>query len=111
MTDNDVRFGQFRLDLGERKLTRDGTPVRVNSRALEILCVLAAARGGIVTKDELMARVWPGLVVEENALHVHVSGLRKVLDEEKSGESFVVTAQGRGYRLAGVAHSTPECSG
>ena len=101
-------FGRFRIDLGERKLTRDGTPVRVNSRALEILCVLAAARGEIVTKDELMARVWPGLVVEENAIHVHVSGLRKVLDEEKNGESFIVTSQGRGYRLVGVTYSVPE---
>jgi len=109
MPDSTVMFGRFRIDLGERKLTRDGTPVRVNSRALEILCVLAAARGEIVTKDELMARVWPGLVVEENALHVHVSGLRKALDEEKRGESFIVTAQGRGYRLVGVPYSDPEC--
>jgi TolB-like protein len=108
MTDSAVMFGPFRLDLGERKLTRDGTPVRVNSRALEILCVLAAARGEIVTKNELMARVWPGLVVEENALHVHVSGLRKALDEEKSGQSFIATAQGRGYRLVGMPYSAPE---
>jgi TolB-like protein/Tfp pilus assembly protein PilF len=108
MTDNDITFGPFRLDLGERKLSRNGTPVRVNSRALEILCVLAAARGEIVTKDELMARVWPGLVVEENALHVHVSGLRKVIDEGQSGQSFIATAQGRGYRLVGVTCSVPE---
>ena len=108
MTDSAVMFGRFRLDLGERKLTRDGTLVRVNSRALEILCVLAAARGEIVTKDELMARVWPGLVVEENALHVHVSGLRKALDEEKSGQSFIATAQGRGYRLAATPAPAPE---
>ena len=57
-----------------------------------------------------MARVWPGLVVEENALHVHVSGLRKVLDEEQSGQSFIATAQGRGYRLVGVTYSVPEGS-
>jgi TolB-like protein len=110
MADDVVMFGQFRLDLGERKLTRKGAPVRVSGRALEVLCVLAAAKGEIVTKDDLMARVWPGLVVEENALHVHVSGLRKMLDEEMSGQCFIVTAQGRGYRLVGVLHSGPECS-
>jgi TolB-like protein len=110
MTDRVATFGRFRLDFAERKLTCDGAPVRVNSRALEILCVLAAARGEIVTKDELMARVWPGLVVEENALHVHVSGLRKVLDEEKGGHSLIATVQGRGYRLVGAKFPDSEPS-
>jgi TolB-like protein/Tfp pilus assembly protein PilF len=99
---DEVRFGDFRLDFGRRELTKAGQSVRLGSRAFEILCVLASARGNVVTKDQLLERVWPGVVVEENALHVHISGLRKVLDTGEPGAGFIVTAQGRGYRLAGV---------
>ena len=53
----------------------------------------------LVTKDELMARVWPGVVVEENNLHFHISSLRKALDADGEGESGIVTVPGRGYRL------------
>jgi TolB-like protein len=95
----EVRFGQFLLDLRQRKLTRDGEPVQLGSRALDILCVLASARGAVVSKDDLMARVWPGTIVEENNIQVHVSALRKVLQEGKSGQSCLVTVPGRGYRL------------
>jgi TolB-like protein len=102
MDRNEVRFGQFRLDLRQRKLTRDGEPVQVGSRALDILCVLASANGEVVSKDDLMARVWPGVVVEENNIQVHVSALRKALEEGKSGKICLVTVPGRGYRLLGV---------
>jgi TolB-like protein/tetratricopeptide (TPR) repeat protein len=105
MNGDEVRFGSFRLHLSQRELSRDGTPVRLGSRALEILCVLASAKGDVVTKDDLMARVWPDAVVEENAIQVHISALRKALDEEKSGRSYVVTATGRGYRLIGLQPS------
>src|SRR5262245_39594918 len=100
--EEEVRFGDFRLDLGRRELTKAGQPIRLGSRAFEILCVLASARGNVVTKDQLLERVWPGVVIEENALHVHISGLRKALDTGEPGPGFIVTAQGRGYRLAGV---------
>jgi len=100
--EEEVRFGDFRLDLGRRELTKAGQPIRLGSRAFEILCVLASARGNVVTKDQLLERVWQGMVVEENALHVHISGLRKALDTGEPGPGFIVTAQGRGYRLAGV---------
>ncbi|HJX20872.1 MAG TPA: winged helix-turn-helix domain-containing protein, partial [Steroidobacteraceae bacterium] len=103
MSGEEVTFGRFRFDLGRRELSHDGIPVRLGSRALDVLSVLAAARGDVVTKDELLARVWPGQVVEENNLQVQVSALRKALDEEKSGQSYLVTVPGRGYRLIGVA--------
>jgi TolB-like protein len=99
-----VSFGPFRLDLGLRQLARDGNPVKLGNRALDILCILAAAGGEIVTKDELMGRVWSGLVVEESNLQVHVSALRKALDE-KDGAIHLVTVPGRGYRLMGVRPS------
>jgi DNA-binding winged helix-turn-helix (wHTH) protein len=73
MSGDHVRFGRFRLDLGRRELSRDGVPMHLSARALDILCVLVSAKGDVVTKDELMASVWPGLVVEEGNIHVHIS--------------------------------------
>jgi TolB-like protein/tetratricopeptide (TPR) repeat protein len=102
MTIEELSFGRFRLHLGRRELSRDGKPVQLRGRALDILCVLASAKGDVVTKDELMARVWAGVVVEDNAIQVHVSALRKAIDEGKSGQTYVVTVPGRGYRLIGL---------
>lgn len=102
MDQDKVSIGRFRLDLARRALSRDGTPVPLGSRALEILCVLAGAKGEVVSKDELMDRVWPGSVVEENTIQVHISALRKALDEVSTGQRHVVTVPGRGYRLVGM---------
>src|SRR5262249_21210670 len=74
---------------------------------IDILCVLAAANGEVVSKDELMTRVWPGVVVDENNIQVHVSALRKALDEGRGGQDYLVTVPGRGYRLIGLASSPP----
>ena len=113
MENEEIRFGHFRLDLGRPELRRDGQPVRIHRRALGILCVLAEAKGEVVSKDDLMARLWPGRIVEEGNLHVHVSALRKSLDEHGEGHSFVVTVPGRGYRLAHLngARSAPLAEG
>ena len=102
MDQNEVSFGRFRLDLSQRQLARDGVPVPLGSRALDILCALALAKGEVVSKDELMTRVWPGLVVDENNIQVHVSALRKALDEGTSGQTHLMTVPGRGYRLVGL---------
>jgi adenylate cyclase len=97
-----INFGRFRLELGRRELLREGEPMRLHGRALDILCALGAAKGEVVSKDELMARLWPGRIVEEGNIHVHVSALRKALDEHGGGHSYIVTVPGRGYRLAGL---------
>src|SRR5258708_2789666 len=102
MTTEVLRFGGFRLDLGRRELTRDGAPVRLRGRALDVLCVLADARRQVVTKQALMAQVWPDVTVEENNLQVHISALRRALDDGKNGETFLVTVRRRGYRLLGL---------
>jgi TolB-like protein len=99
MAGSEVRFGPFRLDIGQRQLWRDGNPVRLGSRATDILCVLASAKGQLVTKDELMTRVWVGQTVEENAIQVHVSALRKALAGDQTESSYVITVPGRGYRF------------
>ncbi len=100
MARHQVEFGRFHLDLDQRKLSSDGAAVKLGSRALDILCVLASAEGDVVSKDKLMAEVWPGLVVEENNIQVHISALRKALEDRN--DSYVVTVPGRGYRLIGL---------
>src|SRR5215471_18417631 len=99
MVEREISFGRFRLNLARCELRRDNAPVRLGRRAFDILCVLASAEGAVVTKDELMAQVWAGVVVEENNLQVHISALRKALEEDGNGESWIVTVPGRGYRL------------
>src|SRR5499425_1333512 len=99
MVEGEISFGRFRLDLARRELRRDEKPVRLGSRALDILCVLASAGGKVVSKDELMERVWAGVVVEEHNIQVHISALRKAFEEDRDGESWIVTIPGRGYRL------------
>jgi TolB-like protein len=111
MNDDQVSLGRFRVDLGRRELWHDGVQAQLGSRALDILCVLASAKGEVVTKDELMARVWPGRVVEESNILVHVSALRKALDEGKSGPTYLVTVPGRGYRLIGLQLPPPSGNG
>jgi TolB-like protein len=81
--------------------------MHLGSRVLDILCVLVSAKGEVVTKGDLMARVWSGLVVEDRYIHVHVSALRKALDEGTRGQSHVVTVPGRGYRFIGL-QSVPD---
>src|SRR5215469_1060557 len=102
MENEEISFGRFRLDLTRRELRRDDRPVRIYRRPLAILCVLAAAKGEIVSKAEVMARLWPGRVVEEGNLHVQISALRKAMDEHDGGHGLVATVPGRGYRLAGL---------
>jgi TolB-like protein len=103
MMSDEVHFGRFRFDLGQRQLYRDRTPLRLGGRALDLLHALIAAKGEVVSKDELLTRVWPGVVVEENNLQVQISSLRKAL--EAGGESHLVTVPGRGYRLVGLSDS------
>src|SRR5262249_22552274 len=100
MDGGSISFGRFRLDVGRRELLRDGEPLKLHGRALGILCALAEAKGEIVSKDELIARLWPGRIVEERNLHVHLQVLRRALDDHGEGHSFVIPARGGVYRLA-----------
>jgi predicted ATPase/DNA-binding winged helix-turn-helix (wHTH) protein len=88
------RFGRFELDAERHALLEDGQPVPLGSRAFDLLGALVTRAGELVTKRELLAQVWPGLVVEENNLQVQVSTLRKLL-----GASALSTIPGRGYRF------------
>jgi predicted ATPase/DNA-binding winged helix-turn-helix (wHTH) protein len=107
MLEGALCFGRFRLDLARSQLLLDERALQLGDRALQVLCVLAVAKGALVSKDELMARVWAGQVVEENNLQVQISALRKTLDPDGTGESCIVTVPGRGYRLLGVGNGPP----
>jgi adenylate cyclase len=100
MENDEITFGRFRLDLRRRELSRDGDAIRLHVHAIGILCELAAAKGEVVSKDELMSRLWPGRIVEEGNLHVHICALRKALGGHGEGHSYIVTVPGSGYRLA-----------
>ena len=88
------RFEVFELRPDERLLYRAGEPTALGARAVDVLTVLASAQGRLVSKTELLDRVWPGLVVEENNLQVQISTLRKQL-----GAQAITTVPGRGYRF------------
>ena len=92
-------FGPFRLLAARRELLAHGVPVALGQRAFEILLTLVGRHGQLVTKDELMAEVWPGVVVEENNIQVHISAVRKVLAAAGDGERYLLTVAGRGYRF------------
>ena len=91
----EFRIGHLVLQPG-RQLLDTGRRLPLGSKALALLSVLAEARGALVTKDELMAAVWGGLIVEENAIQVHIAALRKALG---AAADRLVTIRGQGYRL------------
>ena len=88
----ELTFGSFALRTHERQLLVDGNRVTLGSRAFDVLCVLAVRAGQLVSKSQLFELVWPGVVVEENNLQVHISTLRKLL-----GHNLIATVPGRGY--------------
>src|SRR6185369_1656477 len=88
------RFGAFELQVDERRLLRDGAPVALRPHAFDVLSVMVERASHLVTKEELLERVWDKVIVEENTLQVHVSALRKVL-----GPEAIATVSGSGYRF------------
>src|SRR5712672_4745807 len=81
--DATVAFGRFRVLLRRRQLVADGVPIELGTRAFDLLLVLLEADGSLVTKEELISRVWPGIVVSEENLKVQVSALRKALGADR----------------------------
>jgi non-specific serine/threonine protein kinase len=88
------RFGPFELQPDQRRLLKDGETIALRPRAFDLLVALVDRAGHFVTKDELLDQAWPKMVVEEAALHVQVSALRKVL-----GADATTTVSGRGYQF------------
>ena len=102
MDNADYKIGRFTLK-PFRQLLEGSRPVTIGRKGLALLSVLAKAEGALVTKDELMATVWPKAIVEDNAIQVHIAALRKVLGPDAE---LLSTVHGLGYRLA----ATPQVS-
>jgi DNA-binding winged helix-turn-helix (wHTH) protein len=111
IAEGSLEFGRFRVLLRQRMLLADGEPIELGTRAFELLLVLVEANGALVTKEELSARVWPGVFVAKENLKVQISALRRALGKSRD---FIRTEFGRGYRFTAavrstVAWSAPQC--
>ena len=109
MNMREYHFGEFQLKLPSRNLERDGVPVRLGSKAFELLAYLAMHPGEVVTKEELLKAVWPGSYVEEKNLTQQIMVLRKALADKSD---YIATIPGRGYQFTAsvraVANPAPE---
>ena len=99
--DTVYKFGPFCLDLSAEILFRGADPMPVGRRAVAVLRALLERPGVPVSKDALMQAAWPGLAVEEGNLTVQIAALRRVLESEPDGESWIETLPRRGYRFIG----------
>jgi Tol biopolymer transport system component/DNA-binding winged helix-turn-helix (wHTH) protein len=108
-TNNFYDFGDFRLDLTEKILLRDGKSVPITPMVFETLCVLVERAGHLVEKDELMQKLWQDRFVEESNLTFNIKMLRKALGDNAAKPTFIKTVSKRGYRfIAEVKKTFPE---
>jgi predicted ATPase/DNA-binding winged helix-turn-helix (wHTH) protein len=99
----DLVFGDYRLKIRERELVGPAGPVVLSTRAFELLRALLAEPEAVLDKEMLFAAAWPGMIVEDNTLQVHMSALRKAL-----GTGYIATVHGRGYKYVGPRPSAPD---
>ncbi|HEX3252723.1 MAG TPA: winged helix-turn-helix domain-containing protein [Pyrinomonadaceae bacterium] len=105
-------FGRFRLNVAERVLLREGELVPLTPKVFDILVTLVEHGGQVVSKDDLMKRVWPNTFVEEGNLTQNISLLRKALGETPGGAQFIETVPRRGYRFVAESnHSSGNGTG
>jgi DNA-binding winged helix-turn-helix (wHTH) protein len=102
-------FGPFRLIPEQQLLVEDGKPVNVGARGLELLRALVENSGKVLSKDELISRIWPDTCVSESNLKVQVAALRRALGEGRRGERYVATVSGRGYRFVAPVKRQDAC--
>ncbi len=99
MSVNRYAFEDFEVDAVKRLLIKDGEAVPLSSKTFDLLLVFLEEKGEVLTKSDLLNRVWPDQFVEESNLPVHISTLRKALNEKKDERRFIVTVPGKGYRF------------
>jgi predicted ATPase/DNA-binding winged helix-turn-helix (wHTH) protein len=92
-----LSFGPFHLIAAERLLKKAGEPVHLGGRALDILITLVERAGEVVSRKELISRVWSDVTVEEANLRVHIASLRKALGDGRDGARYIANVPGRGY--------------
>src|ERR1700675_4299694 len=99
MDGHPTSFGPYRLLAAERLLLEGDKPVRLGSRAFDILAALVERAGEVVAKTELIARAWPQTLIEEANLKIQISALRRALGDGQGGNRYLVTVVGRGYNF------------
>ena len=97
LSEQAVHFGPYRIHPRQRLVLEAGRPLRLGRRAVDILLILLEQAGNVVSKQELIARVWPTSVVEDGNLRVHMAALRKALGDGQAGQRYIVTVAQRGY--------------
>ncbi|VVP90884.1 hypothetical protein PS918_03222 [Pseudomonas fluorescens] len=105
-----VHFGPYRIYPGQRLVLEADQPLRLGRRAMDILLILLEHAGNVVSKQQLIARVWPDTVVEEINLRVHMAALRKALGDGQAGQRYIITVAQRGYSFVApyaVEHIEP----
>lgn len=101
-----LQFGPYAFHLNQRLVMQGDQPLRLGGRALDILQVLVEHAGSVVSKEDLIAQVWPSSVVEEINLRVHIAALRRALGDGCNGQCYIVNIPQRGYSfVAAVQHS------
>jgi len=101
-------FSDFELDGAKRFLLKKGQAVALNPKAFDLLLTLVENRGAVLSKNELLDKVWENQFVEENNLTVHISALRKIFGEKKNEHRFIVTVPGKGYKFVADIHNGNE---
>src|SRR5438045_717289 len=96
-------FGRFRILPQRREVLADGRPMELGGRAFDVLVVLIEANGAVVSKGELMSRVWPGRIIDDNNLHAQIKALRKAFADHE----LIRTIVGRGYQFRGEVRARP----
>lgn len=100
-------FGSFQLDAGAGRLTRDGEPVVVSARHLDVLGALVARAGAVVPKDTLVEHAWRDVAVTDNSLEQAISALRRALGAAPAGDPYIQTVPRQGYRFTGEVRVQP----
>jgi DNA-binding winged helix-turn-helix (wHTH) protein len=103
-----IAFGRFQVLPDRREVLADGRPIKLGGRAFDVLMALIEARGAVVSKDALMARVWPGRTIAENNLAAQIKALRAAFGVERA---LIRTITGRGYQFTGEISVVPASPG
>jgi len=98
-----VRFGDFLLDSDARQLSRAGRDIRLSPKAFDLLCALLARRPDVLSKNDLLATIWPDTFVVEANLNVVIGEIRKALGDDRQAPRFIRTVHGVGYAFCAQA--------
>jgi len=104
-------FGPFRLDVAERRLSRDGSDIGLTRKTFDLLLALIESAGHLQTRDTLIQTLWPDTIVEEHSLTWNLSALRRALGDTGDAPRYIETVRGHGYRFIAAVHNDEDVIG